>query len=268
MRSAAIASPIHSQSSPFTPPGATMTYIRVVQGASRKPRNGIQNDEKVTSKRSESQQPPDDDGGSGTEEQQDHEHAHVANPSPTSTGRRRRGETRPARSGCVGLVDRRPAACRRPGGRHRPRRMRFTVHPLGCRRWPEWVTPGTPSVIARLLSATSGRYDGALTRASDPIGEVEGDRRETCRRTSDDYESLTIEAACCCCAGRAGSRSPARRPGVPSTTSIGCPGERAGRCWSTWQRRSRSPATPEACSAQPSRRVAGSRCSAVRRSIG
>src|SRR6185312_12236331 len=35
-----MARPSHSQSNPITPPGATSTYIRVVHGANRKPRNG------------------------------------------------------------------------------------------------------------------------------------------------------------------------------------------------------------------------------------
>src|SRR6188508_1660075 len=39
-RSAATASPIHSRSIPSTPPGDTSTYIKVVHGRNRKPRNG------------------------------------------------------------------------------------------------------------------------------------------------------------------------------------------------------------------------------------
>src|SRR5664279_3165494 len=49
-----MARPSHTQSNPLTPPGATITYISVVHGASRKPTNGTQNEENVTSNRSES----------------------------------------------------------------------------------------------------------------------------------------------------------------------------------------------------------------------
>src|SRR5512141_711030 len=52
--SATTASPIRIQSNPLTPPGATKTYISVVHGASRNPRNGTQNESKVALNRTES----------------------------------------------------------------------------------------------------------------------------------------------------------------------------------------------------------------------